>query len=251
MNSLFFFILLLFNICFAFSQSPDTLYPVKVFTESGYKYGYINNQGYLSIKPQYAFAKDFNEGLAFVKSDNNSNVWDCINTSGVNQFQINAKYVYDFNNGQAKIINENDNIFFINKSGTPEQFITPPIDLDAKKTLIPFYDNMKWGYRLGPDVVVLPAIYERAGEFSEGLAQVFIMFNESDLPTDNCYNAFINLKGDVIIKAELKYDDKGFLESGYFFSPGKWQNGVCRYYTSNDPSTRVEKYIRSDGKIIW
>ncbi|HAX49016.1 MAG TPA: hypothetical protein DCX92_08530, partial [Bacteroidetes bacterium] len=131
------------------------------------------------------------------------------------------------------------------------QFITPPIDLDAKKTLIPFYDNMKWGYRLGPDVVVLPAIYERAGEFSEGLAQVFIMFNESDLPTDNCYNAFINLKGDVIIKAELKYDDKGFLESGYFFSPGKWQNGVCRYYTSNDPSTRVEKYIRSDGKIIW
>ncbi|HAX47560.1 MAG TPA: hypothetical protein DCX92_01100, partial [Bacteroidetes bacterium] len=128
MNSLFFFILLLFNICFAFSQSPDTLYPVKVFTESGYKYGYINNQGYLSIKPQYAFAKDFNEGLAFVKSDNNSNVWDCINTSGVNQFQINAKYVYDFNNGQAKIINENDNIFFINKSGTPEQFITPPID---------------------------------------------------------------------------------------------------------------------------
>ena len=234
-----------------YSQSPDTLYPVKAFTESGYKYGYINNQGYLSIKPQFAFAKDFSEGLAFVKIDNNSNKWDCISTTGVTQFQINVMYVYDFNNGQAKIINVNDSIYFINKSGIPEQFITSPIDLDAKKTLIPFYENMKWGYRLGPDVVVLPAIYEMAGEFSEGLAPVFILFSPSDLPSGNCYNAFINVKGDVIIKAELKYDDKGFLESGYFYSPEKWKNGVCRYYTSNDPLTRVEKYIRSDGKVIW
>jgi hypothetical protein len=234
-----------------YSQSPDTLYPVKVFTESGYKHGYINNHGYLSIKPQYAFAKDYNEGLAFVKSDNNSNIWDCINTSGVTQFQIIANYIYDFKNGQARIINENDSIYFINKSGTPEQFITPPIDFHAKKTLVPFYEHAKWGYKLGPEVVVLPAIYERAGEFSEGIAPVFIMFNPSDLPTDNCYNAFINEKGDVLIKAELKYDDKGFLESGYFYSPDKWVNGVCRYYTSNDPLTRIEKYIRSDGKVIW
>ena len=236
---------------FVYSQSPDTLYPVRVFTESGYMFGYINNQGYLSIKPQYAFAKDFSGGLAFVKSDNNSNLWNCISTTGTTQFQINAKFVYNFNNGQAKIINENDSIYFINESGIPEQFITPQIDLDAKKTLIPFYENMKWGYRLGPDVVVLPAIYEMAGEFSEGLAPVFIKFKESDLPEDNCYNAFINEKGDVIIKAELKYDDKGFLESGYFYSPGQWQNGVCRYYTSNDPLTRVEKYIRIDGQVIW
>lgn len=246
-----FIILALLVAEFIFSQSPDTLYPVKVFTESGFKYGYINNQGYLSIKPQYAFAKDFSEGLAFVKTDNNSNLWDCISTTGTTQFQINAKYIYDFKNGQARIINENDSIYFINKSGTREQFITPPIDLDAKKTLIPFYENMKWGYRLGPDVVVLPAIYEMAGEFSEGLAPVFIIFKVSDLPADNCFNAFINEKGDVVIKAELKYDDKGYLESGYFFSTGKWQNGVCRYYTSNDPLTRAEKYIRSDGKIIW
>ncbi|MBN8585756.1 MAG: WG repeat-containing protein [Ignavibacteria bacterium] len=251
MNRIFLFILLFIIVASAFSQSADTLYPVKAFTESGYKYGYINNQGYLSIQPQFTFAKDYSEGLAFVKSDNNSNLWNCISTTGTTQFQINAKYVYDFNNGQAKIINENDSIYFINESGIPVQFITPPIDLDAKKTLIPFYENMKWGYRLGPDVVVLPAIYEMAGEFSEGLAPVFIKFKESDLPSDNCYNAFINEKGDVIIKAELKYDDKGFLESGYFYSPGLWQNGVCRYYTSNDPLTRVEKYIRRDGNIIW
>lgn len=235
----------------AFSQSPDTLYPVKVFTENGYKFGYINNQGYLSIKPQYAFAKDFSEGLAFVKSDNNLNLWDCINTSGVTQFQINAKYVYDFNNGQAKIINENDSTYFIDRSGDASQFKTPPIVFNAKKILIPFYEYNKWGYKLGPENIVLPAIYERAGEFSEELAPVFIIFSGSDLPADNCFNAFINEKGDVTIRAELKYDDKGYLESGYFYSPGKWQNGVCRYYTSNDPLTRAEKYIRSDGKIIW
>lgn len=234
-----------------FAQSPDTLYPAKVFTESSYKFGYINNEGYLSIKPQFVFAKDFSGGLAFVKSDNNSNLWDCINTSGVTQFQINAKYVYDFNIGQAKIINENDSINFIDKSGNPAPFKTPPIDFNAKKILIPFYEYSKWGYKLGIENIVLPAIYERAGEFSEGLASVFIIFSSSDLPADNCYNAFINEKGDVIIKAELKHDDKGYLESGYFYSPGKWQNGVCRYYSSNDPLTRAEKYIRSDGKVIW
>ena len=234
-----------------FGQSPNTLYPVKVYTADGYKYGYINNEGYLSIKPQFAFAKDFSEGLAFVKSDNKLNLWDCINTSGVTQFRINAKYVYDFNNDQAKIINENDSINFIDKSGNPAPYKAPPIDFNSKKILIPFYEYDKWGYKLGPEIVVLYAIYERAGEFSEGLAPVFIIFSGSDLPADNRYNAFINEKGEVIIRSELKYDDKGYLESGYFFSPGKWQNGVCKFYSSNDPLTRVEKYIRSDGKIIW
>lgn len=232
-------------------QSSDTLYPVKVFTENGYKYGYINNQGYLSIKPQYAFAKDFSEGLAFVKNGNNSSSWLCLNTSNVVQFEIEAEYAFDFIYGIAKMINRNDSTFFIDTNGDRCTFKSPPMDFDAKKTLIPFFDNLKWGYKLGPEVIVLPAIYERAEEFSEGLAPVFIKFNESDLPADNCYNAFINEKGEVIIKAELKYDDKGFLESGYFFSPERWKNGVCRYFTSNDPLTRVEKYIRSDGKLIW
>ena len=234
-----------------FGQSPNTLYPVKVYTADGYKYGYINNEGYLSIKPQFAFAKDFSEGLAFVKLDNSSNLWDCINTSNVTQFRINAKYVYDFNNDQAKIINENDSINFIDKSGNPAPYKTPPIDFYAKKILILFYEYNKWGYKLGPENIVLPAIYESAGDFTEGLAPVFFKFNESDLPGDNCFNAFINSKGEYVLKAEIKYDDQGHLESGYFFSPGKWQNGVCRYYTSNDPLTREVKYIRSDGKVIW
>jgi hypothetical protein len=234
-----------------FSQSPDTLYTVKVYTQDGYKYGYINNQGYLSIKPQYAFAKDFSEGLAFVKNDNNSDNWLCINASGIVQFEIEAKFSFDFNHGLAKMINKNDSTFFIDTLGYKSTFKAPPIDFNAKKTLIPFFDNIKWGYKLGPEIIVLPAIYERAGEFSENLAPVFIKFNESELPEDNCYNAFINNHGDIIIKTELKYDDKGHLESGYFYSPEKWVNGVCRYYTSNDPATREVKYIRSDGKIIW
>jgi len=233
-----------------YSQSPDTLYPVKAFTESGYKHGFINNQGYLSIKPQYAFAKSFSEGLAFVKLDNNSNKWMCINTTGNIQFEIETEYITDFKSGIASF-GELNNLSFIDTTGNITTFKPPTIDFESKKTFVPFYDNLKWGYRLGPDVVVLPAIYERAGEFSEGLAPVFIMFSPSDLPSENCYNAFINENGDVIIKAELKYDDKGFLESGYFYSPENWVNGVCRYYTSNNPLTRVEKYIRSDGKVIW
>ncbi len=235
-----------------YSQSPDTLYPVKVYTQDGYKYGYINNEGYLSIKSQYAFAKNFSEGLAFVKLDNNSLKWLCINTAETIQFEINAKFVYDFENGFANFINENDSINGVNKAG--KIFPRKIIDISdvAIKELKPFKSiNGSWGYKSGYIDTALIPIYEQAGEFSEGLAPVFIKFSESDLPADDCYNAFINEKGEVIIKAELKYDDHGYLESGYFYSPGKWVNGVCRYYSTSDPETRVEKYIRNDGKIIW
>lgn len=234
-----------------FSQSPDTLYPVQAFTSNGYKYGYINRDGNIVIQAKYDYAKDFSEGLAFVKTDNISNNWNCINTSGEDLFKLSANFVYDFKNDQAKILSPDDSVYFINRSGIKTDFKSPPIDFEAKKIPVPFYEFNKWGYRLGPENIILPAIYERAGEFSEGLAPVFIIFSEADLPEDNCYNAFINIKGDVIIKTELKYDDKGFLESGYFYSPGRWQNGVCRYYTSNDPKTRVMKYIRNDGIVIW
>jgi hypothetical protein len=232
-----------------FSQSPDTLYPVKVYTQNGYKYGYINNQGYLSIKPQFTFAKDFSEGLAFVKNDNSSNKWICINTSGKTRFELTAKFVYDYTYNQAKVVNMSDSIYFIDHSGTAEEIYIRLSGPDFSP--IVFSEKNKFGYKFEGDIILLPPIYERAGEFSEGLAPVFIKFKESELPEDNCYNAFIDEKGDVIIKAELNYDDHGYLESGYFYSPGKWVNGVCKYYTGNDPLTRVEKYIRSDGKIIW
>ncbi|MEO8515085.1 MAG: WG repeat-containing protein [Ignavibacteria bacterium] len=244
-------ILIFLSVNITSSQSLDTLYPVKVYTQAGYKYGYINREGNITIKPQFAFARDFSEGRAFVKIVNNSSVWLCINTSNLVQFEIEAEYAFDFINGQAKMINKNDSTFFIDTLGNRCTFKAPPIDFNAKKTLIPFFDNLKWGYKLGPEVIVLPAIYEVAGEFSENLAPVFIKFNESDLPEDNCYNAFIDKQGNVLIKAELKYDDRGHLESGYFYSPGNWVNGVCRYYTSNDPNTKEVKYNRSDGKIIW
>ena len=234
-----------------YSQSPDTLYPVKVYTQDGYKYGYINNQGYLIIKPQFAFAKEFSEGLAFVKNDNNSEIWICINTEGKYIFEVNAKYVYNFQDSIAILMNDIKMITYTNHSG--KIFISP--DLPITKLLEPYITNFKknnkYGYKTILGDTILSPIYEMAGEFSEGLAPVFIKFKESELPEDNCYNAFINEKGDVIIKAELKYDDHGYLESGYFYSPGKWVNGVCKYYTGNDPLTRIEKYIRSDGKIIW
>ncbi len=250
MNKLIFYIFLLIEISNIYSQSPDTLYPAQVFTDSGYKYGYINNQGYLSIKPQYAFAKDFSEGFAFVKNEIDSDKWICINTSGLDVFELKAMYVKDFSNGAARYLDSAKKLYAVGFSG---ELITNP--LEEKPIYCGQWTRYSIDGRYGFFNVYtydsLPAVYFRAGNFCQGPAPVFIMFNESDLPSDNCYNAFINEKGAVIIKAELKYDDKGFLESGYFYSPERWKNGVCRYYTSNDPITKVEKYIRSDGKVIW
>jgi len=233
-----------------FAQSPDTLYPVKVYTANGYKYGYINNEGYISIKPQFAFAKDFSEGLAFVKNDNNSDKWLCINTSGNVEFELNAIYVKDYSYGAAKYLDSTKERHIIDYTGkliynAPEE---PHINNGEWG---PYFKDGMYGYMNIVTDDSLPAIYLRAGFFRQGFAPVFIKFKESDLPEDYCYNAFINNKGEVMIKTELKYDDKGYLESGYFYSPEQWVNGVCRYYTSNDPKTREVKYIRSDGKIIW
>lgn len=251
MNKTILLILIFLTNNFLFSQSPDTLYPVQAFTSNGYKYGYINRDGNLVIQAKYDFAKDFSEGLAFVKSDNRSDEWLCINIFAETVFKLSANFVFDFKSDQAKVINHIDSVYFINRTGIRTDFKTPPLDFNAKKIPIPYNESGKWGYRMGPDNIILPAIYEMAGEYSEDLAPVFIKFSESDLPEVNCFNAFINLKGEVVLRTELKYNDNGYLVTGYFYSPGRWQNGVCRYYTSNDPKTRVMKYIRNDGRVIW
>lgn len=243
-------ILTLFITSGIYSQSPDTLYPVKVYTQDGYKYGYINNQGNLNIKPQFAFAKDFSEGLAFVKNDSSSQ-WFCINTSGKVEFELTAIFVIDFSNGVAKYIDTKNERHFIDHLG--KIIYDPPSEQpEYGGVVIPYSKEGKFGYVNMDTGDSLPPIYLRAGFFRQGSAPVFIKFKDSDLPDDSkCYNAFINEKGNILIKTELKYDDMGHRESGYFYSPEKWINGVCRYYSTNDPKTRVEKYIRNDGKIIW
>ncbi len=249
MNRLFLFILLIISSASVFSQSPDTLYPVQAFTANGYKYGYINREGNLIIKPQYDYAKDFSEGLAFVKEDNRTNNWNCINTEGKTLFVINASFAFDFTGGQAKIISPGDSTFFVNRIGNAVEY-SQVFSSDDKNIPVPFYAGNKWGFKVGVVTLIEP-VYELAGDFSEGIAPVFIKFAEGDLPEKDCYNAFINTKGDVVLRTELKFNDNGYLVNGYFYSPEKWVNGVCRYYSSNDPKTRVEKYIRSDGRVIW
>lgn len=208
--------------------------------------------GNFGINPQFAFAKDFSQGLAFVKDEINSNKWMCINTSGAVQFEIAAEYVFGYKNDIARII-RNDSTFYINKyasNGIYLPYSFPKIQRDKQIPFL-FPEGGKFGYKLENDSVVIPPIFERAGEFANRIAPVFFKFKESDLPDSNCYNAFIDIFGNVLIKVELKYDDKGHLESGFFYSPEKWVNSVCRYYSTNDPKTREVKYIRSDGKVIW
>ena len=188
--------------------------------------------------------------MAFVKKDSSSK-WFCINTSGKVEFELTAVFVIDFSNGVSKYIDSTEERHFIDHSG--KIIYDPPTEQPEYGGVVgPYFKEGKYGYVNMDTGDSLPPIYLRAGFFRHGLAPVFIKFKDSDLPDDSkCYNAFINEKGNILIKAELKYDDKGFLESGYFYSPERWKNGVCRYYTSNDPITKVEKYIRSDGKVIW
>ncbi len=79
-------------------------------------------------------------------------------------------------------------------------FIQDYIDYNTDFTYTIYYENDKFGYKEG-DKIVIPAQYDRAYIFSEGLARVEI----------NDKYGFINKTGKVVIP--LKYDDaEGFSE---------------------------------------
>jgi len=97
------FVILSFVITAAvFAQSPDTLYPVKVYVNDKLMYGYINREGEIVIQPKYYSATDFSEGMAFVEIDRLSDLWACINTNDEILFTTKADYFIEgFSEGFA------------------------------------------------------------------------------------------------------------------------------------------------------
>jgi len=151
-----------------FAQSADTLYPVKVRTITGPKYGFINREGILIIEPKYEYAKNFSEGLAFVKIDKLSTLWGCINAKDEILFTLNSDYfIGAFSEGFASV-SHNHKFYYVDKSG--------------KNVFNKAFDN--------------------AGDFNNGLAVVRInTFNKSavinksgELVLDTAYRIISNFK---------------------------------------------------------
>ncbi len=93
---------------------------VKYIDPASSLYGYLNDKGKITIKPEYEEVEDFSEGLAAVKSvlSTGERKWGYIDKSG--KKVIDFIYSYkpgNFKEGKAQVTNKDDKTGFIDKNG--------------------------------------------------------------------------------------------------------------------------------------
>lgn len=83
------------------------------------KYGFINKEGNVKVKPNYLRVHDFSEGLCFVSKEitKKDYRWICIDTLGQKIFEIDDFPETEFSEGFARFSNGFGQHFFINKRG--------------------------------------------------------------------------------------------------------------------------------------
>lgn len=211
--------------CAIFARNRvSKLYPVSIKTLNGVKWGYIDNKGDIVIKPQYDYARDFEDnGLAVVEVRGKSGV---INES--NNFIVEPKYetITGFSEGLAQVV-DNGVFKVIDEEGkilTPKGYSYIGSYNEGRAI---FYDmnaegKVLYGYLDTRGQEVIPLKYESASDFKEGKAVVKIRDNQYALIDVNgnilkTYNyAFVGDLGDGLLAfKESTGGDFGFIdESG-------------------------------------
>ncbi|AZN42416.1 WG repeat-containing protein [Paenibacillus albus] len=214
----------------AANKKADTetiLYPVQV----GGKWGYINKMGKIAIKPSYAWADDFHEGVAIVETIKTSNGskdedmedrvrYGAIDSSGKMVVKPVYSSITKYTEGVAgAIIADNAadlKYFILNNKGKvlyalPEnmQIVSMLFNGSQLPTqsegMILVQDDLteKYGYINRYGKVILPYQYNEAANFSNGLALV---------KNDHNQNEYIDAAGKVKIDASKYITGKSFSE---------------------------------------
>jgi hypothetical protein len=214
--------------------------------KKGNLYGFIDNRGRVSIKPQYDWAGDFQEGFAQIGMGKK---YGYIDRTGKIAIAPQFDGVRDFENGLA-VVQIGDRNGYINKSG--KIAIAPqllPVMTSYGNTKAPsvqaFSEGLagvrdqkigRWGYMNLQTKIVIKPQFIYISPFKDGLAKVKVkdswgfvdrsgkiivkpQFNEGDKLADNL--------GDGIISVKLGYLGRDRLY--------KWKIG----------------YIDRQGKYIW
>lgn len=133
----------------------------------GASYGFINSDGAIVIGPHYSFATRFSEGLARVKRDSR---WGFVNKAGEEVIPPQFSDVGDFSEGLAPVTRNGRLWGFIDKSGRE---VLPARYQSAGSfwhdhARVTIFDRHGLINKRGE--IVLPTIFNRLGEFHEGLA---------------------------------------------------------------------------------
>ncbi|MCK4667350.1 WG repeat-containing protein [Candidatus Dependentiae bacterium] len=247
------------------SDKFKILLPVKVNN----KWGYINEEGKMVIKPQFKYANDFSEGYAWIILNDKRHA--IINTKAEKQFYIKEGYkVYEFHDGYLRfeyleskgymntigeeiipckytkawdfkegiaVVVENDKYGVINKKG---EYIIKPIyegmNSEFSEEVIGVKINGQWGYidKKGNWVIDPKFNEDYVSRFSDGLAVVYRKnYNDNDY--------LINKKGIIIFENRF-----------HFICP--FNDGKARY-SRKEKINHSEKYyegvIDIHGNILW
>lgn len=212
---------------------PLDLIPVTPpnYPERYKKWGYANLKGEMIIPVSFADAYYFREGLAIVISPENRVGF--IDKTG--KYKIPAQYISAtyFSGGLAFVVPEGGFPTCIDKEGnvkfslkdvfSADQFfdgIALFSVVDKEKLKKDKYhnqeDNLKWGWINTSGEVIIPAQFEKANQFSEGLALV---------QKDGKWG-YINKKGEMVIPP--KFEDAGDFFSDRAFVQEE-ENGLYGY----------------------
>jgi hypothetical protein len=209
------------------------------------KFGFMNKAGKQVIPPRYADAQPFSEGLAAVKLEDK---YGYIDKSGKMVIPPQFEDAGRFSEGLA-IVSFNDKQWgYIDKSGkrviNAEEFVLARGFSEGLAVIMGKDD--KYGYIDKTGKIVIQPQFIRAGDFSEGLAPVMPVVDDTSSPN----LAYINPKGEILIKSMSTLANRP-MRADFDLHYYRFCGGVARVSLGNEEDLDAEGYINKEGKYIW
>ncbi|MFZ7133949.1 MAG: WG repeat-containing protein [Eubacteriales bacterium] len=205
-----------------------------------HNYIFINKQGRIAINETYTYAQNFSEGLAFVRFSDNSCGY--IDHEGVLLIKLHdVQRGGPFSEGFALILDNNYNIYFIDKQGNrlgdllfsnAESFSDGLAKVTFSRSTLRI-----WGFiNTSGELAIIPQ-FINATRFSNGLAAVVMMETNSNHHNPNTY----------II------DKNGMIKYGPFKNTTirSFKHGLALGTNSVSSDYQTNFYIDTIGKIVW
>jgi hypothetical protein len=215
-----------------------------VSVEQNNKVGFMDKTGKLIIPPRYEDAGPFSEGLAAVKIGGQ---YGYIDRSGKLVIPPRFKQAASFGEGLAAVTLNGSQGGFIDTSG---KLVIKEEEFEggggfSEGLAAVRGKNHKYGFIDKTGVFVIQPQYDRAGDFSEGLAPV----QQADAPWPGDLS-YINPKGEVVIRSKSTFPNNP-MRIEFDLHTYRFCGGVARVGMGDDRDPDAGGYINQEGKFIW